>query len=67
MTSMAKKILVEVPDDLAEALDRLREKEGETRLTIIRMLLKEALTARKAWPPKGSRKFGAKLESKEGR
>jgi metal-responsive CopG/Arc/MetJ family transcriptional regulator len=53
MASMAKKILVEVPDDLAEALDRLREKEGETRLTIIRMLLKEALTARKAWPPKG--------------
>jgi len=52
MLSMAKKILVEVPDDLAEALDVLRKKEGETRLTIIRMLLKEALAARKAWPPK---------------
>ena len=47
---------MEVPDDLAAVLDRLREKEGETRLTIIRMLLKEALTARKIWPPKGSGK-----------
>jgi len=52
MASMAKKILLELPDDLAAALDRLREKEGETRLTVIRMLLKEALAARKAWPPK---------------
>jgi len=55
MTSMAKKILLELPDDLAAALDRLREKEGETRLTVIRMLLKEALSARKAWPPKGAK------------
>ena len=52
MASMAKKILIEMPDDLAEALDKCAEKEGETRSTVIRLLLKEALAIRKQWPPK---------------
>ncbi len=56
MAKKEKTIGMRVDTELDEVLSRLAEEEQRTPAGMARVLVIEALTKRKAWPPKGRKK-----------